>query len=484
MVLWFILTLPLIAAALALWASRHRTVPGGVTVLATALQLLLALAVAARCASGAMVTALPGWVSCDAFGALVLALCAFAGFTAALFSIGFTRRATQPMEAGRVRRYFVRFNLFLVPVLAVPLLSNVALVWIAVALTTLLSIFLVSFDQSTAALEAAWKYAILTSMGAALALFGVLVLYWAMRQGGAEDFTWSGLAAAAGAMPPLLVKTAFLFMLVGYGTKAALVPFHSWLPDVYSQAPVPICALLSVVETTTLPYVIVRLLPLFPGKAGDGAGRWLLAFGLLSAVGAALLLVQVKDLKRLFAYSTIENAGIILTAAGLGGAAGYGSVYQLMNHALAKPFGFFAAGAALLFAGTTEIAAVQGLGRRSPLAGAALLAGALAVTGAPPLRPLPERAVHPPGRRRGPPLSPRGPAHALHGGRLLRGPLPRDPHGVRQGLRHGAPAGLPQELRPGAFRGLRAGGAAGRESARLGRTPTAPGRDGAGEVMP
>ncbi|OYV66369.1 MAG: hypothetical protein B7Z74_11240 [Deltaproteobacteria bacterium 21-66-5] len=247
--------------------------------------------------------------------------------------------------------------------MAVPLFSNVALVWIAVALTTLLSIFLVSFDQSTAALEAAWKYAILTSMGAALALFGVLVLYWAMRQGGAEDFTWSGLAAAAGAMPPLLVKTAFLFMLVGYGTKAALVPFHSWLPDVYSQAPVPICALLSVVETTTLPYVIVRLLPLFPGKAGDGAGRWLLAFGLLSAVGAALLLVQVKDLKRLFAYSTIENAGIILTAAGLGGAAGYGSVYQLMNHALAKPFGFFAAGAAMLFAGTTEIAAVQGLGR-------------------------------------------------------------------------------------------------------------------------
>jgi len=384
MVLWFILILPLIAAGLALSPSRHRTVPGGVTVLATALQLLLALAVAGRCASGATVTALPAWLSCDAFGALVLVLCAFAGFTAALFSIGFTRRATQPMEAGRVRRYFVRFNLFLAPVLAVPLFSNVALVWIAVALTTLLSIFLVSFDRSTAALEAAWKYAILTSMGAALALFGVLVLYWAMRQGGAEDFTWSGLAAAAGAMPPLLVKTAFLFMLVGYGTKAALVPFHSWLPDVYSQAPVPICALLSVVETTTLPYVIVRLLPLFPGKASDGAGRWLLAFGLLSAMGAALLLVQVKDLKRLFAYSTIENAGIILAAAGLGGAAGYGSLYQLVNHALAKPFGFFAAGAALLFAGTTEIAAVQGLGRRSPLAGAALLAGALAVTGAPP----------------------------------------------------------------------------------------------------
>lgn len=384
MTIWLILIIPLLAALLSSWRWGRRTLPGAVTVLAMAAEFLLALAVAAQCASGATVTALPGWVSCDAFGALVLVLCAFAGLTSALFSIGFTRRATDPMEAGRVRRYFVRFNLFVVSVLAVPLLANVALVWIAVALTTLLSVFLVSFDRSTAALEAAWKYAVLTSMGAALALFGVLLLYWALRQGGAEAFTWAGLAAAASSMPPELVKTAFLFMLVGYGTKAALVPFHSWLPDVYSQAPVPICALLSVAETTVLPYVVVRLLPLFPGKAGDGAGRWLVAFGLLSTVGAALLLVQVKDLKRLFAYSTIENAGIILVAAGLGGAASYGSVYQLMTHALAKPFGFYAAGAVLLFAGTTEIASVQGLGRRSPLAGAALLAGALAVTGAPP----------------------------------------------------------------------------------------------------
>lgn len=384
MVLWFLLVLPLIASALSLWPSKRRWLPGAVTVLATGVQLDLALAVAARCASGVLVTGLSGWVSCDAFGALVLALCSLAGFTAAVFSIGFTRRATQPMEAARVRRYFARFNLFLFSVLAVPLMANVALVWIAVALTTLLSLFLVSFERSAQALEAAWKYAVLTSMGAALALFGVLVLYWAMRQGGSEEFTWSGLAAAAGVMPPVLVKTAFLFMLVGYGTKAALVPFHAWLPDVYSQAPMPICALLSVVETTALPYVLVRLLPIFPGEAADGAGTWLVIFGLLSTGGAALLLVQVKDLKRLFAYSTIENAGMILTAAGLGGAAGYGSVYQLMTHALVKPFCFFAAGAVLLFAGTTEIAAVQGLGRRSPMAGAALLAGALAATGAPP----------------------------------------------------------------------------------------------------
>jgi hydrogenase-4 component F len=384
MILWLILIIPLIAAGLSSWRSSRRTLSGAVTVIAMAAEFLLALAVAERCASGTEVIALSGWVSCDAFGALVLVLCSFAGLTSALFSIGFTRRATDPMEGGRVRRYFVRFNLFAASVLAVPLLADVALVWIAVALTTLLSVFLVSFDRTTAALEAAWKYAILTSMGAALALFGVLLLYWAMRQGGAESFTWAGLAAAAGTMPPFLVQTAFLFMLVGYGTKAALVPFHAWLPDVYSQAPIPICSLLSVTETTVLPYVIVRLLPLFPGRAGDGAGRWLVAFGLFSTVGAALLLIQVKDLKRLFAYSTIENAGIILAAAGLGGAATFGSLYQLMAHALVKPFGFFAAGAALLFAGTTEIGAVHGLGRRSPLAGTALLAGALAVTGAPP----------------------------------------------------------------------------------------------------
>lgn len=384
MTLGLILIVPLVAALFSSLRWPKRTLPGAVTAAAMGVEVLLALSVAGRCASGEVVSLLPGWISCDAFGALILVLCAFAGLTSAVFSIGFTRRATDPMEAGRVRRYFVRFNLLVATVLAVPLLADVALVWIAVALTTLLSVFLVSFDRTTAALEAAWKYAVLTSMGAALALFGVLLLYWAMRQGGGENFTWAGLAAAAGTMPPLLVRTAFLFMLVGYGTKAALVPFHAWLPDVYSQAPVPICALLSVAETTILPYVLVRLLPLFPGPAGDGAGRWLVVFGLLSTVGAALLLIQVKDLRRLFAYSTIENGGIILTAAGLGGAASFGSVYQLMTHALAKPFGFFAAGAALLFAGTTEIGAVQGLGRRSPLAGAALLAGAFAVTGAPP----------------------------------------------------------------------------------------------------
>ncbi len=384
MVLWFVLIVPLAAAAASLWPSTRRSLPGGVTVLAMAVEVVLALQVAARTAAGSVVTAVPQWVACDAFGALVLTLCAFAGLTSAIFSIGFTRRATQPMEAGRVRRYFLRFNLFLASVVAVPLLSNIALVWIAIALTTLFSVFLVSFDRSTLALEAAWKYAVLTSMGAALALFGVLLLYWAMRQGGTEVFTWSGLAGAAGTLPLVLVRTAFLFMLVGYGTKAALVPFHAWLPDVYSQAPVPICSLLSVVETTILPYVIVRMLPMFPGKAADGAGRWLVAAGLASALGAALLLVQVKDLKRLFAYSTIENAGIILTAAGLGGAATFGAVYQLTTHALAKPFGFLAAGVALAFAGTSEIGSVHGLGRRSPLAGGALLVGALAVAGAPP----------------------------------------------------------------------------------------------------
>ncbi len=384
MILLLIILLPLAAAILSFWPSHRRSIPGVVTVGATGASVVLALDVAARCASGVIMTGLSGALWCDAFGALVLVVCAFAGFTAALFSIGFTRRATHPMESLRVRRYFVRLDVFLASVLVVPVLANVAFVWIAVALTTLLSVFLVSFNRNAPALEAAWKYAVLTSMGAALALFGVLLLHWSMRAGGGHTFTWAGLNAVAKTLPLTLVKVSFLFMLVGYGTKAALVPFHAWLPDVYSQAPAAVGALLSVLETTVLPYVLLRMLPLFPGASVRWAGSWLMVFGLLSAGGAALLLIQVKDLKRLFAYSTIENAGIILAAAGMGGAAGYGAMYQLMAHALAKPFGFFAAGTAIFFLGTGQLKAMQGLGRRSPWAGAALLAGGLAVTGAPP----------------------------------------------------------------------------------------------------
>jgi len=382
-----ILLIPVIAAALSLRSDKKGNLAAGGTIIGTLATFLLAMHVAFGSQPGApgRTVALGGWLSCDGLSALILLLVSFVGFTASLFSWGYIGMTISGDSLNRARRYYTRYNLFLVSMLAVPLLSQVALVWIAVELTTLLSVFLVGFENSPEALEAAWKYVVLTCLGAALALIGVLILYWGLRISGAENFTWPGLVLAAPKIPPVFLKIAFFFILLGFGTKAGLVPLHTWLPDAHSQAPSPVCALLSGVETTTALYVIIRLLPVLNGVPGRPVATWFITFGLISAGAAAFLLLQVKDYKRLFAFSTIEHMGIILVAAGLGsGAAHLGALSQILAHAVTKSFCFFAAGTALLVSGTRDISSVRGLIRISPLAGISLMIGGLAIAGAPP----------------------------------------------------------------------------------------------------
>jgi hydrogenase-4 component F len=271
--------------------------------------------------------------------------------------------------------------------LAIPLLAEPTLVWIVVELTTLCSALLVSFDNTREALEAAWKYVVLSLMGAGMALFGFLVLFAAMQASGSDGaYTWNGLIAAEPKMPPVLLQTAFLLILIGLGTKAGLVPMHTWLPDAHSHAPSPICALLSGIETTAILYVILRLFPVMQASPHSHAELWALVLGLIPVGTAAFLLLQVHDYKRMFAFSTVEHMGIILTSVGLGvSVAGYATMMQIVSHAVTKSFCFFAAGTVLMAVGTREIAAVRGLIRRSPVAGVALVFGGLTIAGAPPL---------------------------------------------------------------------------------------------------
>ena len=223
-------------------------------------------------------------------------------------------------------------------------------------------------------------------MGAAIALLGFLLLFAAMEAAGDGGYTWRGLLAAAPRMPPALLQTAFVLILVGFGTKVGLVPLHTWLPDAHSQAPSPVCALLSGIETTSVLYVILRLLPVLDAASLPHTQSWVIGFGLLSVGVAACLLLQVRDYKRLFAFSTIEHMGIILVAAGPASPAAHAAAMaQVLSHALTKSFCFFAAGSALLVTGTREIDAVRGLMRSAPLTGASLLLGGLAIAGAPPL---------------------------------------------------------------------------------------------------
>jgi hydrogenase-4 component F len=384
MILAAIPLLPLAAAALCAVLPGQRT--GRLLTLAAAIAAAAgALDVARRVVSGTAVVAVPGWVACDALSALVLLLISGVGAAAALFSWGYIDEVVRGARGPRERSYYVNFNLFLFSLLVVPLLLELAAVWIAVELTTLLSVFLVSFDGTREALEAAWKYVVLTLMGAAIALLGFLVLYWALRMAGGAPYTWSAVAAAAPRMSPVLLRMAFLLILVGFGAKVGLVPLHTWLPDAHSQAPSPVCALLSGVETTAVLYTILRLVPVVSAAPSFHADAWMIAFGLLSVGVAAFLLIQATDYKRLFAFSTVEHMGIILAAAGLGGPiARYGVVYQIVSHGVSKAFCFFAAGAALVSTGTRDIQEVRGLIRISPAAGASLLLGGLAIAGAPP----------------------------------------------------------------------------------------------------
>jgi hydrogenase-4 component F len=379
-----ILLLPVLASAMSL-SPPGRRIAAPVTLAATAAVLVLAISVAASATRAGRVDALGGWLTCDGLGALVLVLVAFVGFTAALFSWGYVGRRDVHGGDRKLRQYYGLCNLFILAMLAVPIVANVALMWIAVELTTLVSAFLVGFEDTPEALEAAWKFVVLTTLGAVFALLGFLVLYWGSQIAGYEPFTWVGLGAAAPHMPPALLWPAFLLILVGFGTKIGIVPLHTWMPDAYSQAPAPICALLSGVETTAVLYVILRLLPVIGLAPSLDARPWLVGFGLLSVGVATLLLVFARDLKRLFAFSTVEHMGIILVAAGLGGAdAHLGATYQMAAHAIAKSFCFFAAGVTVLAVGTQEIASIRNLVRSSPLAALALVAGGFAIAGAPP----------------------------------------------------------------------------------------------------
>jgi hydrogenase-4 component F len=332
--------------------------------------------------SGVLV-AVPHWIEMDGFAVLMELIVAFVAATAALYSWGFV--AATEREPRRIRAFSVSLNLFVASLLAVPLMVEPGAAWIAVGATTLFSVLLVSFENTREALEAAWKYMTITLVGATIALIGILMLFWGMSSVHGSDFTFAGLSTIASRMPIALVAVSFVFILVGFGAKVGLVPMHTWLPDAHSQAPSPICAMLSGVETSVALYVILRLLPVFRTHTSLHVETWLVTTGLLSLGVAAFLLLQTHDYKRLFAFSTIENMGIILIAVGIGTAASTsGAAWQIVTHAVTKSFCFYAAGATLAISGTRLIAESGALLDRSRFAASMLYIGAFAIAGAPP----------------------------------------------------------------------------------------------------
>ncbi|NLK26171.1 MAG: hydrogenase 4 subunit F, partial [Euryarchaeota archaeon] len=292
----------------------------------------------------------------------------------------------------KLRNYHIFFQLFMCTMILVAVSDNLGILWIAIEGTTLASAYLVGFYDTDTSVEAVWKYLIICSVGITLALLGTIILYASSASvlGGTSDaLSWSALMEpeVLGRLNVDLLRIAFIFILVGYGTKAGLAPMHTWLPDAHSQAPTPISSILSAVLLNCAMYGILRFHLILSGSAiGPGfSSGLLLLFGLLSMATAAAFIVLSKDYKRMLAYSSIEHMGVIAVGFGFGGVMGImGSLFHMLNHALAKTLLFFGAGNVLQRFHTKEIAGVKGLGSIMPLTATLLMGGALAITGCPP----------------------------------------------------------------------------------------------------
>lgn len=383
MALILIIVIPIIATLLC-WLRPFRKWAWPVTVISEFSVLGLAIVASAQVLSRGSVVGIPGWIETDGLGVLVLLIVSFVTALASVFAGGYMRR--QEHDSGRLWRFYCNYNLFAFALLVTPTLADPNLAWVGVELITLFAILLVGFEETTSALEAAWKYAVLTMMGAPTSLLGFFVLFWGYHSvnPGAHE-TWASLQAAAPAMNPNLLRLGFLLILVGFGSKSGLAPMHTWLPDAHSQAPSPVCAVLSGVKTTVPLYAILRVLSIILASPGARVGSWLITIGLISVGVAAFLLLQVRDYKRMFAYSTVEHMGIILTGAGLAtNAADFGAVSQMLNHAITKSLCFYVAGTIVVALSTREIKGIRSLFRVAPFSASALVICSLAIAGAPP----------------------------------------------------------------------------------------------------
>lgn len=331
----------------------------------------------------------------DVFNVYLVVLTTFVGLTTSIFSRPYMRHVcdTGMTNDRGMRVYHTMYQLFMFTMLLALTTDNLGVLWVAVEGATLATVLLVSLYRTPEAVEAAWKYFILCGVGIALALFGTVLVYFAAQHGGADPdagLTWSVLYRDAAGLEPAVMGLAFVFLLVGYGTKVGLVPMHQWLPDAHSEGPTPMSAVLSGLLLNVALYAVVRLKMLVDGSLAatatpHAAGYLLMGFGLLSFLVAALFLHRQRDIKRLFSYSSIEHMGLMTFAFGVGGPlATFGALLHMLVHSLTKSAIFVTVGHATHLAGTQSVDRIRGLIRTQPAVGWSLLIGVAAIAGFPP----------------------------------------------------------------------------------------------------
>src|SRR5258706_5915320 len=340
-----------------------------------------------------VVRAKPGtYFLVDDLNIVFIVLSTIVGFTTSVFSASYIGHE---LETGRLtpinlRFYHAMYQVMMFGMNLALIANNIGLMWVAIELATLATVVMVGIYRTHQALEAAWKYFILASVGIAFALFGTILVYMAavpVVGEGLQGMTWTVLIAHVATFDPELLNVAFVFLFLGYGTKVGLAPLHAWLPDAHAEGPTPISAVLSGLLLNVALYAILRFKMLLAANPGAIApGPLMVTMGLASIVLAALMLYRKRGIKRLFAYSSIEHMGIIVFAFGMGGPlANFAGLLHMVMHSLTKSAIFYAVGHISQVKGTQRIARIRGLTVTHPALGLGLVIGVVAIAGLPPL---------------------------------------------------------------------------------------------------
>lgn len=380
-----VLLIPVVAAALLALLPGYR-MTARLNVFASFLTLLAALSllVSERPAPGQ-------YLLVDDLNIVFIVLNTFVGFTTSVFSATYI---AHELDVGRLttsnlRFYHAMYQIMMFGMNLAFVSNNIGLMWVAVELATLTTVLMVGIYRTHEALEAAWKYFILGSVGIAFALFGTILVYLAAQPvvgEGYDAMIWTILINHAAGFDPALLNVAFIFLLLGYGTKVGLAPLHAWLPDAHAEGPTPISAVLSGLLLNVALYAVLRFKMLLAANPEAIApGPLMMTMGLTSLIFAAFMLYRRRDIKRLFAYSSIEHMGIIVFAFGLGGPfANFAGLLHMVMHSLTKSAIFFAVGHITQIKGTQKLSAIRGLTETHPGLGWGLLAGVVAIAGLPP----------------------------------------------------------------------------------------------------
>ncbi len=387
MLLFYLITIPLIAACISL-VCRNQRILTAINILLYMVILGLSLKLAYLVCGATPVVVFGKLLRVDALGAVFVLLIALVSLCSLIYSKGYLIETEEgELSARKKSLYYFFFHIFVSAMLIASMVDNLGHLWVAIEMTTLASTFLVGFYNNKPSVEAAWKYLIICSVGITIALLGTVLLYYNVAlHAGIKSLDWSLIVSVAPRLDPRLMVVAFLFVLVGYGTKAGLVPMHTWLPDAHSQAMTPISALLSGVLLKTSIYALIRFAIIANKTLGNNfAFTFFMYWGLISVGVASFFLLVQKDIKRLLAYSSIENVGIIFFGIGVGTpVAIFGALFHALNHAFAKSLLFFCAGNIVKRYKTHNMHLIQGVIQAMPFTGVCLLIGMFAIAGMPP----------------------------------------------------------------------------------------------------